>query len=169
MQALNSMTESEAEKAFFPCCSSNRWAREFAKSRPHKTVQDLYLAADKVWFSLATADWLEAFSHHPQIGANITTLREKFAATEGWAQQEQSGVSLASEVVLKALQQANINYEKKFGHVFLICATGKSAEEMLSALLGQAENDRQSELKNAAVEQSKITKLRLQKLLDSPI
>ena len=143
------------------CCGSSRWAREMAGRRPFRTFEELSGAADEVWFSLSREDWLEAFSHHPRIGEK--QLREKFAATAGWAEQEQKGTAGASENILKALAQGNAEYEKRFGHVFLICATGKGADEMLFALDQRMNNGPERELKIAAGEQAKITQIRMKK------
>ncbi len=143
------------------CCGSSRWAREMAGRRPFRTFEELSGAADEVWFSLSREDWLEAFSHHPRIGEK--QLREKFAVTAGWAEQEQKGTAGASENILKALAQGNAEYEKRFGHVFLICATGKGADEMLFALDQRMNNGPERELKIAAGEQAKITQIRMKK------
>lgn len=116
--------------------------------------------SEKLWFSLGPTDWLEAFSHHPRIGQKT--------ALNKWTSQEQAGVGAAQEATLKNLIKFNEEYEAKFDHVFLICATGKPAAEMLKALQERIQNSPEQELKNACVEQSKITKIRLQKLLGEP-
>jgi 2-oxo-4-hydroxy-4-carboxy-5-ureidoimidazoline decarboxylase len=163
---INGWDNAEATKKFFHCCSSQHWSELFAMKRPFQNFEEMCQQADQVWFSLGKADWLEAFGHHPRIGANIDALRVKYQPTKSWSSQEQSGITQASEETLKSLQQQNIDYEKKFGHVFLICATGKSADEMLQALKARINNSPEIELKNASVEQSKIAHLRLKKLLE---
>jgi OHCU decarboxylase len=126
-----------------------------AALRPFNDVKDLYGAADEIWWSLDGGDWLEAFSQHPRIGERAA----------GWAQDEQSRVTEASDKTRSVLAQRNRDYERKFGHVFLICATGKDADEMLVALQHRIDNDPATELRIAAAEQAKITRLRLEKLL----
>jgi 2-oxo-4-hydroxy-4-carboxy-5-ureidoimidazoline decarboxylase len=106
---------------------------------------------------------LEAFSAHPKIG-DINSLRAKYSATRDWSKGEQSGVDSAQEAVLEGLARGNADYEKRFGHIFIVCATGKTAAEMLDILQGRIGNDSAEELKIAAHEQSKITKIRLEKL-----
>jgi 2-oxo-4-hydroxy-4-carboxy-5-ureidoimidazoline decarboxylase len=113
---------------------------------------------------MGEADWREAFTHHPRIG-DVSKLREKFASTATWSSQEQKGVSGASEETIQALAQGNRAYEEKFGFIFLVCATGKSAEEMLALLRERMPNDAAAELRIAAGEQAKITRIRLEKLL----
>lgn len=158
---LNALSEDEAREALHRCCGSIAWAREMAQARPFPTVEALHDRAEKAWRALDRKGKLEAFSHHPRIG-DVDALRAKLA---GWASQEQGGVRGASEEVLHALARGNDEYEKKFGFVFLICATGKSADEMLAALTARLGNDAATELENAAGEQAKITRLRLEKLL----
>lgn len=124
--------------------------------RPFATKAALLEAADEEWWKLEYHDWLEAFSHHPRIGDRNAS---------GAASREQSGVRTARDVQLLELEQLNRLYEEKFGFVFLIFATGKSADEMLDALRVRLQNRREAELRNAAGEQAKITRLRLEKLL----
>ena len=165
---LNLLSDQDAKEALYRCCSSDRWATQLAYARPFKDETMLYERADQIWSTCNEADSLEAFSHHPRIGGNLAALREKFKATETWASQEQKGVSQASEEVLEALSAKNEAYEKKFGFVFLICATGKTAEQMLAALESRLANNREQELQNARTEQGKITLIRLKKLLKEP-
>lgn len=148
------------------CCGSRRWAERLAAERPFASDSDLLSSASQAWFALEPADWLEAFAAHPRIGGK-DALREKFAATRGWAQGEQARVSGASEKALEELAAGNEAYEKKFGHIFIVCATGKTAEEMLGALKERLNNDELTELRVAAAEQEKITAIRIQKLLNS--
>ncbi len=136
-----------------------------AASRPFPSEEDLFAQADRIWNSCSLSDLLEAFSHHPRIGGDLETLRKKYQSTAAWASQEQGGVVGASEEVLQELNQGNIEYEKKFGFVFLICATGKSAAEMLQALKARLPNTKDQEILNAKIEQGKITQIRLKKLL----
>jgi OHCU decarboxylase len=121
-------------------------------------------AADEIWWSLAAHDWLEAFAAHPQIGGR-RAAREQDAQAQSWSEQEQSGARDAEQSTLDELAAANRAYQEKFGHIFIVCATGKTAAEMLALLRARLPNDAATELRNAAEEQRKITKLRLEKLL----
>jgi 2-oxo-4-hydroxy-4-carboxy-5-ureidoimidazoline decarboxylase len=120
-------------------------------------------AARDVWSALSREDWLEAFAHHPRIG-DVDALRQRFPATHDLSTREQSGMSGAPEAVLAALADANRAYEEKFGYIFIVCATGKSADEMLALLEARLPNDEATELRIAAAEQAKITELRLERL-----
>ena len=135
-----------------------------AASRPFADQAGLLAAAEERWGGLSKADFLEAFSHHPRIGGK-DALRAKFAQTRDWAQGEQAATSAASEEVIEALARGNDEYEKRFGYIFIVCATGKSAGEMLGLLRARLDNDPERELVIAAAEQAKITALRLKKLL----
>jgi 2-oxo-4-hydroxy-4-carboxy-5-ureidoimidazoline decarboxylase len=119
--------------------------------------------AEEKWYECTQADWKEAFQHHPKIG-NIQSLKEKYSDTKEWASNEQSGVEAANDNTLAALAEANEMYEKKFGYIFIVCATGKSAAQMLDILNSRLPNDEATEIQIAAEEQLKITKLRLEKL-----
>lgn len=159
---LNNGSEQEAHDALLKCCGSPQWVAAMSSSRPFESQAQLFAAADGIWFALPESEWLAAFGHHPRIGE--TQLRAKFETTADWSAGEQSGMTSASEAVIQGLTQGNDAYYDKFGFVFLICATGKSAEEMLAALQARLLNDRNTELKNAAQEHSAITKIRLEKL-----
>lgn len=154
---LNALPGARAEQELLKCCASQRWAKAMTARRPFKSKDDLQTAAEQEWWKLKYPDWLEAFSHHPRIGDR--------AKAQGFAKQEQSGASGASDATLLSLESLNRLYEEKFGFVFLIFATGKSADEMLGALQRRLQNGRDVELKNAVGEQAKITRLRLEKLL----
>ena len=160
---FNRLSFEAAKTELERCCGSHRWAERLASERPFANRSDLHTAAEKHWLALEEADWKEAFSHHPRIGAKA--LREKFASTAAWALEEQRGAASASDEVIEALAEGNIEYEKRFGHVFLICATGKSAVEMLEQLRARIGRSAQEELQTAAAEQSKITRIRLDKLI----
>ena len=166
---LNLLSRTEAAIAFSRCCGSSQWAKTMALRRPFYDEAELFKVADSAWRRLSPDDWLEAFSRHPKIG-DVHSLREKFASTSSWAEGEQSGASTASEEVLQALAAGNAAYERKFGYIFIVCATGKNADEMAALLKQRLNNDPATELPIADEEQCKITKLRLEKLLvqDSP-
>jgi 2-oxo-4-hydroxy-4-carboxy-5-ureidoimidazoline decarboxylase len=148
------------------CCGSSRWVAEMQNRRPYKDATTLHQTADQVWASMHREDILEAFSHHPQIGANVASLREKFSNTAAWSASEQSGVAAADEGTLQSLAKANQAYVNKFGYIFIVCASGQTAASMLAMLQERLSNDPAVELKIAAAEQAKIMHLRLNKLLD---
>lgn len=155
---LNSLGEEAATRELRRCCGSSRWAREMAAARPFATSDALSAAADKIWVSLDRSGWLEAFASHPKIGAK---------ADEAWSAAEQSGVASSSSDLLARLEEANREYEARFGFIFIVCATGKSADEMLDLLQRRLDNDPLIEVRVAADEQRKITRLRLAKLLEA--
>jgi 2-oxo-4-hydroxy-4-carboxy-5-ureidoimidazoline decarboxylase len=128
--------------------------------RPFVTDAKLLAAARIEWFGLTEADWLEAFSHHPRIG-DRAALEARFPATHDLSSQEQAGVDAARAAILDALADANAKYFDRFGFIFIVFATGKTAEQMLELLHARLRNDRPHELRIAADEQSKITALRL--------
>lgn len=132
--------------------------------RPYASTPALFELADRVWNELDAKDYLEAFSHHPQIGADLAELERKFAATASWSRSEQAGASSAERSTLEALRDENRAYLDRFGFIFIVCATGKSAAQMLELLRARLPNDPETELRIAVGEQAKITKLRLEKL-----
>lgn len=164
LERLNHLSGAEATAELLKCCGSRRWAREVAARRPFRDEGDLFETADSVWRSLDEADWLEAFRAHPKIGER-KAARATGADAERWAEDEQRGASLAARDTLDELAQANLDYEHRFGFIYIVCATGKSADEMLSILRERLGNDAETELRVAAEEQRKITRLRLGKLL----
>jgi len=162
LELINDLSEVDAATALKKCCGAPAWVTAMVQARPFENTDTLFQKADALWFDLPENEWLEAFAHHPRIGES--QLREKFASTAQWSAGEQAGVTRASEEVIQGLAVGNDAYYEKFGFVFLICATGKSAEEMLLALQKRLQNDRVTELQNAAQEHSAITKIRLEKL-----
>ena len=150
------MTESDAAETLRTCCGSSRWVDAMTDRRPFRSRDALFKAADEEWNRTTERDWLEAFSHHPRIGDRATT---------GWAAGEQQGAHAATMTVQDELARINREYEEKFGHIYIVCATGKSAEEMLDIAKARMSNDRDSELRVAAEEQRKIMHIRLEKLL----
>ncbi len=148
------------------CCGSSKWVDAIDQGAPYEEEELLFQKVLKTWFEdCSENDFLEAFQHHPKIG-NIDSLREKFANTKGWAGNEQAGVNAASEEILEKLAAVNDAYEDKFGFIFIVCATGKSAREMLQLASTRLAHSKEEEMKIAASEQFKITLLRLQKALD---
>jgi len=161
---LNEWSSDQARSALTRCCGSSRWVEAMLGRRPFASSAELYRTAQEIWSGLGRSDFLEAFSHHPEIGASTRELRERFTPTASWARSEQSGVAEATEGTLEALRDANARYRARFGFAFIVCATGKSAGEMLSLLWGRLEHAPEAELRIAATEQGKITLLRLEKL-----
>lgn len=164
IQALNALPESELRTQLRACCAANSWVEGMIAARPYADLADLHRKAENLWPSLSEADWLEAFDAHPQIG-DISSLQEKYADTRATAGHEQAGASVASDDVLQRLKTQNEAYLARFGFIFIVCATGKSATEMLELLEARLPNTRAQEIDNAAREQAKITHLRLEKLL----
>jgi len=162
LEEFNTLSSAQAESTLRDCCGSARWAANFASRRPMATVEAMYKAADELWWKLERADWLEAFSHHPQIGDKPASGSE---SARQWAAGEQAGASAATEDVKARLARANRAYFEKFGYIYIVCATGKSAEGMLAILNQRLQNDRDSELSVAAEQQRLITRIRLEKLL----
>ena len=152
---FNALPVDEAAARLLPCCGSRAWARRMAESRPFQSLADLREKSDRIWRSLGGEDWREAFAAHPRIG-------EKGSR---WSEAEQAGARGADARTLAELIEANRLYETRFDHIFIVCATGKTAEEMLGLLRARLGNDPETELRIAAEEQRKITNLRLEKLL----
>lgn len=163
IQEFNKTTSQYKVELLFNCCGSIAWANQLIELFPFNSISDLKKESDRIWFSLSENDWKEAFSHHPKIG-DVESLKEKFADTATWAEGEQSGVKAANEQVLAALQKGNEEYQKIFGYIFIVCATGKSAAEMLALLKSRTINNPAFEIRVAAEEQNKITHLRIEKL-----
>ena len=166
IDALNLLSRTKAQKALLDCCGSKRWAEQMAARIPFASAAELLQTADDLWKQLSRIDWVEAFQHHPPIGGKRATAKQSSAAKK-WSAGEQSASQRASADVLAALAAENRTYAEKFGYVFLICATGKTSEEILESLRQRISNNPETELNIAAEEQLKITRLRLEKLLKS--
>lgn len=162
---LNALPAREATQEFLKCCGSKRWARAMMQRRPYAGIEDLTLTSDKIWWALDRSDWLEAFRSHPKIGEkkSADTVSRQ---SQQWSGHEQAGVNQAAQQTLDDLTQLNHEYEAKFGFIFIVCATGKSADEMLALLRARLSNEIGTELPIAAAEQAKITEIRLKKLLN---
>jgi OHCU decarboxylase len=157
IEELNLLEPLAAESEFQRCCGSARWAKAMAVARPFADVAAMIACGEAVWASLSPADWLEAFAAHPRIS-------ERRAVTT-WSSEEQAGARLADEPTHAKLAALNVDYQQRFGYIFIVCATGKSSTEMLALLDARLANDPQTELAIAAAEQRRITALRLQKLV----
>ena len=164
VETVNSMDVSTASHSFRQCCTSRAWIARMVASRPYPSAVAMSKAADENWRDLEERDYLEAFDGHPKIG-DVSSLKDKYANTKELAAGEQSLVEVASDETIQALCDGNSAYEEKFGFIFIVCATGKSAGEMLSLLEDRFPNSREQELINAAEEQRKIFQIRLEKLL----
>lgn len=162
---LNQLSSDLATAEFLKCCGSKRWAQEMTEARPFADEAQLFDRADEIWSALSEADWLEAFRAHPKIGEKKAAAAQSEQAQE-WSSQEQAGVASASASTVAELAERNRAYENRFGFIFIVCATGKSSEEMLEILKARLANDVSTEIRVAAGEQSKITRLRLEKLLN---
>ena len=156
---LNALDDDAAARALLRCCGSSRWASAMAAARPFGSEEAMRAQADAVWRSLDRADWLEAFAAHPTIGAGGPD-------PSPWSDEEQAGVAGAEDGALRRLAEGNHDYQTRFGYIFIVCATGKTAAEMLALLEGRLRHDAGGELPVAADEQRKITQLRLTKLLE---
>ena len=157
----------EARELLRTCCGSDAWVDRMLGRRPFGSLEALLDAARTEWFSLTPADWQEAFAAHPRIG-DMASLRARFAGTRHLAAREQAGVEGAPDDVLAALAEGNAAYEAQFGYIFIVCATGLSAGQMLATLRARLLHDPWSEIGIAAEEQAKITALRLTQLWERP-
>ena len=164
----NTAPERTALEAMLACCGATRWATFMIGARPVSTPGSLYVTADTIWSQMQEPDWLEAFACHPRIGARkpaehaSTQSASQFA---DWSKQEQSSTQTATEQILVRLAALNAQYEEQFGFTYIICATGKSANEMLAILERRLASDRTTELTEAAEQQRQITHIRLKKWL----
>jgi OHCU decarboxylase len=164
LDQLNTMPPAEAAHEFLKCCGSQHWAQRMIINRPYLSVDDLCLKATDLWWDLDQSDWLEAFRSHPKIGERKAAA-ETSAQAQQWSGQEQAGVAQAPEQTLSELARLNSEYEAKFEYIYIVCATGKSSEEMLEILKKRIDNNAEDEIVIAAGEQAKITDLRLRKML----
>jgi OHCU decarboxylase len=171
VDALNALALADAEKDFLACGGVSRWAHGMAARRPFSDPAELSRVADELWRELGPDDWLEAFSRHPKIGQKIAPPEGASAESpesdvaKKWSSQEQTGVQRASADVITRLARGNDAYWERFGFIFIVCATGKTAEQMLAILERRIQNERSVELPIAAEELRQIMHIRLQKLL----
>jgi 2-oxo-4-hydroxy-4-carboxy-5-ureidoimidazoline decarboxylase len=160
----NLLLENEAAQEVLPCCGSRVWASTLAFQRPFEDVANLLATSDRIWLGLSAADWLEAFQSHPRIG-ETRNIAESSARSRQWSAQEQSHAVDSAASLKEALAEGNREYEKKFQRVFIICATGKSAVEILENLQRRLKNDDATELHEAAEQQRQIIQIRVKKWL----
>jgi OHCU decarboxylase len=157
LEELNALERSDAGAEFRRCCGSARWASAMTEARPFADLEAMIARGEAIWTRLALADWLEAFAAHPRIGER--------RAVSAWSSEEQADTRLADELTQAKLAALNVDYQQRFGYIFIVCATGKSSEEMLALLDARLSNDPQTEIVVAAGEQRKIIALRLRKLV----
>lgn len=156
LEQLNTGREDESLEALLACCGSQRWAERMLGRRPFESPETLHEHAQATWDSLSVSDWLQAFSKHPKIGEQSGSQ---------WSTQEQREASKGGSEVLEAIRDMNVQYARRFGYIFIICATGRSAAEVRASLEERLNNDSEIELQVAGAEQAKIMRLRLDKLL----
>jgi 2-oxo-4-hydroxy-4-carboxy-5-ureidoimidazoline decarboxylase len=154
----------EAITMILPCCGSKAWAQGMAARRPLPDESALLAAANETWRNLAASDWMEAFNNHPRIGES-RAAQSPPAQSVAWSAQEQRNVVDTDAAVKTALADANREYERRFSRIFIVCATGKSAPEILEILQRRLKNDAETELHEAAEQQRQITEIRLKKWL----
>lgn len=162
---LNALPPKQAEAALLTCCGSREWAWRMAAMRPFRTEPRLYDAAHEVWWALDREAWLEAFRSHPRIGERKADA-EQTAREQAWSRTEQAGMDAAAEHIRDAIAELNQWYEQRFGYIYLVCASGKTAEHLLANLEERLRNSPDAEIRVAAEEQAKIIWLRLSRLLD---
>ena len=162
---LNALAPEAAREELLKCCGARAWTAAIEQARPYESLEQLLTRANEAWWALAASDWLEAFRSHPKIGEK-KTANPVAAQSQNWSAQEQQAVQHAPQEVAAKLAGLNHVYEEKFGFIFIVCATGKSSNEILTLLEQRLENEPAKELPIAAAEQARITELRLRKLLE---
>ena len=165
LNAWNTLAPEAAVAALLSCCASYRWAQAVASQRPYASEQELFQAADTIWTTMTEPDWMEAFRAHPRIGERKPA--HATAQSSAWSQQEQFATNTAEQNILAKLAAGNLRYEELFGFTYIVCATGKSADEMLAILERRLTSDRAAELREAAEQQRQITQIRLRKWLQT--
>jgi allantoicase len=165
VDAINTMTDDGAQNELRNCCGSPEWVKSMMVARPFASWDELQRVSEESWWSAGGAQWREAFAAHPRIGEKKAAPSQTATAAK-WSGDEQAQAAAASSETLAELAEINRRYEERFGHIYIVCATGRSAEEMLALALERLGNDPESELRIAAEEQMKITRLRLMKLVD---
>lgn len=163
LQTWNAAEADAALDTMIACCAARRWCAAMVALRPVDSVAELSEAADRIWGTMEEPDWLQAFAAHPRIGDRKPAHATRKSAA--WSTEEQSSTNAAAEKVLAELAEGNARYEERFGFTYIVCATGKSAEEMLAILNRRLSSDRASELREAAEQQRQITQIRLGKWL----
>jgi 2-oxo-4-hydroxy-4-carboxy-5-ureidoimidazoline decarboxylase len=161
---FNALQHPEAAERLRACCGSSRWVEAMLARRPFDTLEQVLSAADEAWRATEPEDWEEAFAHHPRIGERQPTVPLS-ATAQAWSASEQATAARSDAAARAALAEANTAYEDRFGRIYLVCAAGRSAEELLADISARMRNDPKRELAVAAEEQRKITRLRLRHLI----
>jgi 2-oxo-4-hydroxy-4-carboxy-5-ureidoimidazoline decarboxylase len=171
-ERINAALPEDARAQLQVCCGSSRWINRMLARVPFASREAALQAARDEWFALDFTDWREAFDHHPRIGAHTSSVAQDFSPAASLATvlsaSEQARVAAAADDVKRALAAGNRAYEERFGHIYIVCATGKSGEEMLAILNARLENDPETEIRVAAEEHAKICDLRLTAAVPSP-
>lgn len=162
LEHWNRLSAADAERELVACCGSRTWARGIVARRPFVDEAALLQASDEIWLALRPADWMEAFRSHPRIGESGAE-QTSGDRSRAWSAQEQSAVAGGADAVKLALAEANRDYEQRFGHIFIVCATGQSGGQILEILRQRLHNDASTELREAAEQQRQITRIRLQR------
>jgi len=165
LEPLGRLSAGEARLALERCCGARRWVDAVLAGHPYPGTEALWASAERAFDGLGPEDWLEAFAHHPRIG-DAAAGSARLATTAAWAGAEQCGATVAPEATRAALAEANHAYQERFGYIFIVCAAGKSADQMLALLRARLANAPEDELAIAAAEQRQITRLRIEKLLE---
>jgi OHCU decarboxylase len=164
IEELNRLALEDAGELFTACCGSSRWVEEMVARRPFENIEALLATADEVWRATGPADWEEAFAAHPRIGE---PEGGKDGRAEGWSREEQRRAARTDEETQRAIAEGNAEYERRFGRIYIVCASGRSAEELLADLRARLDSNPERERARAAEEQRKITKIRLRRLMES--
>lgn len=167
LDELNALAQDRAIDVLRACCGATRWVDSMVARRPFASFDAALAAADASWAPLGEDDWREAFSHHPRIGEQRSQSPQD-ARSAGWSATEQSSMRKPARRLRDDLASMNREYEARFGHIYIVCAAGKSAEELLALARRRLQNEPAAELRTAAAEQHKITRLRLARLLSEP-
>ena len=167
----NFLPATVAANEILPCCGSQAWAHAIVARRPLLSDELLLAASEEVWRNLSESDWTEAFRSHPRIGETTAQESEKNVTLQPstiWSQQEQQQISSAGNDAKIALAEGNREYECRFGRIFIVCATGKSPDEILTSLQRRLKNDDATELRETSEQLLQITQIRLRKWLQRP-
>lgn len=162
----NSLDLAAATREALPCCGSHAWATALASARPIEDAESLVETSSSIWRGLPEEAWREAFDSHPRIGQNHSQAQTTEESLR-WSAQEQRAALSKDEAAKLALEDANRRYEERFGRIFIVCASGKTSNEILSILKARMQNDSATELREAAEQQRQITQLRLHRWLES--
>ena len=164
LDELNALPPERAADVLRACCGASRWVEAMVARRPFASTDMVMSMADDIWLAMGPDDWHEAFAHHPRIGARVAAQPQDERAA-AWSAGEQASVATADASIQDELAEINRAYEARFGYIYIVCASGRSAEELLTIARRRLGNAPDDELRVAAEEQRQITRLRLRKLL----